>query len=38
MLAVVGVIALLLGAFFAYFAARYWAPNEPPEADSADST
>ena len=37
-LAVVGVIALLLGAFFAYFAARYWAPNEPPEADSADST
>ena len=37
-LAVIGVIALLLGAFFAYFAARYWAPNEPPEADSADST
>ena len=37
-LAVVGVIALLLGAFLAYFAARYWAPNRPPEADSADST
>ena len=37
-LAVVGVIALLLGAFFAYFAARYWAPTEQREADSADST
>ena len=37
-LAVIGVIALLLGAFLAYFAARYWAPNEPPEAESADST
>ncbi len=37
-LAVVGVIALLLAAFLAYFAARYWAPNRPPEADSADST
>ena len=37
-LAVIGVIALLLGAFLAYFAARYWAPNEPPEADSADLT
>ena len=37
-LAVIGVIALLLGAFLAYFAARYWAPNKPPEADSADST
>ncbi len=37
-LAVVGVIALLIGAFLAYFAARYWAPNERREADSADST
>ncbi len=37
-LAVIGVIALLLGAFLAYFAARYWAPNKRPEADSADST
>ncbi len=36
-LAVVGVIALLVAAFLAYFAARYWAPNEPPEADPADS-
>ena len=37
-LAVIGVIALLLGAFLAYFAARYWAPNKPPEAGSTDST
>lgn len=37
-LAVIGVIALLIAAFLAYFAARYWAPNKPPEADSADST
>ena len=37
-LAVIGVIALLLGAFLAYFATRYWAPNKPPEAESADST
>jgi len=37
-LAVIGVIALLLAAFLAYFAARYWAPTQPPEADSADST
>ena len=37
-LAVIGVIALLIGAFLAYFAARYWAPTESPEADSADST
>ncbi len=35
-LAVAGVIALLVAAFLAYFAARYWAPNEPPEADPAD--
>ena len=37
-LAVIGVIALLLGAFFAYFAARYWAPNERREAGPTDST
>ena len=37
-LAVIGVIALLIAAFLAYFAARYWAPNKPPEADSVDST
>ena len=37
-LAVIGVIALLLGAFLAYFAARYWAPTEEREADPADST
>ncbi len=37
-LAVIGVIALLLAAFLAYFAARYWAPTKPPEADAADST
>ena len=37
-LAVIGVIVLLLAAFLAYFAARYWAPNKPPEADSTDST
>ncbi len=37
-LAVIGVIALLLGAFLAYFAARYWASTEEREADPADST
>ena len=37
-LAVIGVIALLLAAFLAYFAARYWAPTKPPEGEQADST
>ena len=37
-LAVIGVIALLLAAFLAYFAARYWAPTKQPEGESADST
>ena len=37
-LAVLGVIALLLAAFLAYFAARYWAPTKPPEGEQADST
>ena len=34
-LAALGVIVLLLAAFLAWFAARYWAPNKPPEGEGA---